>query len=93
MKILRGIGASKGIAIGRVVRMAPPPQTPVCIPVTDPQREVERFFGARQKAFAALEELYQHARGAMGENEAMIFKIHTAMLEDPDYIQIGRAHV
>ncbi len=87
MKILRGIGASKGIAIGRVVRMAPPPQTPVCIPVTDPQREVERFFGARQKAFAALEELYQHARGAMGENEAMIFKIHTAMLEDPDYIR------
>lgn len=93
MKTLKGAGASKGIAIGKVVFMAPPPQTPLCVPITDPQREVDRFFGARQKAFAALESLYHKARQTMGENEAMIFKIHTTMLEDPDYIREIAQHI
>lgn len=86
MKKLTGIGASRGVAIGRLhffdnkVKRVWPHKA------QDVDAELEQFEGARKKAIETLEGLYQRALIEVGPSESMIFRIHQMMLEDQEYI-------
>lgn len=51
----------------------------------DPATEIDRFEAARAEAAEQLKELYGKALQRVGKANAMIFEIHIAMLNDPDY--------
>ena len=87
MKILSGVGASKGIAIGRLLFYTGSPYKIEKITVSDTQAEIARFEEARAVAVANLNNIYEKAKIELGDNDSMIFQIHAMMLEDPDYVE------
>ncbi len=85
MIVLNGTGVFGGIAFGRLSFF----QRNECKirrrHVEDINRELSRFEKAKHTAVAQLQTLYEMALQEMGENHAMIFRIHQMMLEDPDF--------
>jgi phosphotransferase system enzyme I (PtsI) len=86
MTIIRGIGASDGIAIGRISLSAEDSTEVAKTKITDIRAETERAAAARRKAESCLNALYLDARKRVGEAESAIFQIHVMMLQDEDYI-------
>lgn len=86
MKTIKGIAASKGIAIGNVLcyksNSASVPTREDC----DVATETVRFKLAVSEAIEALGVLREGALAAVGEKQAMLFEIQAIMLRDPDYI-------
>ncbi|OOB79277.1 MAG: phosphoenolpyruvate--protein phosphotransferase [Epulopiscium sp. Nuni2H_MBin001] len=84
---LTGIGASNGIAIGKVfIKKEEELQIPTHT-VTDVEGEVVFFKDAIVKATKMLEKLYIKAKTDVGEEEAKIFEVHQMLLQDDDYIE------
>ncbi len=86
MKLV-GIGASNGIAIGKVFVKK---ETELIIPthtVSDVEGEVVRFKDAVAKAQAVLKKLHDKAVETVGEEEAQIFDVHQMLLDDPDFME------
>ena len=82
-KILKGIPASEGIAIGPAYCYAQPElRIPVRLPEAA-EREMERFQFAREQAHVELQGLYESVKARVGEHEACIFEAHQMMLSDP----------
>lgn len=86
MEILKGIGASKGIAIGELHFYKKIDVDVSKREISNPQAEIERFKDAHGKAIEELDRLYNKALTEVGEEEAMIFDIHKMMLDDLDYL-------
>ena len=86
MEILKGIGASKGIAIGELHFYKKIEVDVSKREISNPQAEIERFKDAHGKAIEELDKLYNKALAEVGEQEAMIFDIHKMMLDDLDYL-------
>jgi len=81
--VLKGTGASAGIAAGRVVVRAADAAPPAEPPPGDRQQEAARFAAALADSKRQLTEIAQAVRRQAGEREARIFAAHLAMLEDP----------
>jgi len=93
MLVLKGTGASAGIAAGRVVvrpAEAAPPAEP---PPGDRQQEAARFTAALTESRRQLTEIAQAVRRQAGEREAQIFAAHLAMLDDPLLAGAIRAYI
>lgn len=84
---LKGTGASRGIAFGRICFLRHKPRTPRKYQIKNPDQECERLERARQHAITQLGALYEASLEKLGEQNAAIFQIHQMMLDDPDYVQ------
>ncbi len=95
-RILRGIPASDGIAIGPVFCYSPTElNIPVCAAGTADE-EMSRFDKARERAHRELQDLYDAIEKRAGKEEASIFEAHQQMLSDPalegrirEFVEIG----
>jgi phosphotransferase system enzyme I (PtsI) len=86
MKILKGKGASGGIAIGRMefferVRFEAERRT-----VPDVEAELARFEAACKTAKEQLDFLVAKTIDRLGKKNAELFGVHKMMLEDDDYL-------
>lgn len=79
---LQGIGASKGIAIGKVLVMQQDKLVVEKETITSIDKEIERLDHAKQAAVDQLKELQEYAVGHIGEDEGMIFEVHQTMITD-----------
>jgi phosphoenolpyruvate-protein phosphotransferase len=93
MLVLKGTGASAGIAAGRVVVRAVGAAPPAEPPPGDRQQEAARFAAALAESRRQLTEIAQAVRRQAGEREAQIFAAHLAMLEDPLLAGAIRAYI
>jgi phosphotransferase system enzyme I (PtsI) len=97
--ILRGMGVSSGVAVGRAVLLhaEPLPIVPDPVPPERVDGEIETFHRARRQAAVELEKLKQQVHEELGERYAGIFDAQMLVLEDPylvnqtiQRIRIGR---
>ncbi|RKD34211.1 phosphoenolpyruvate--protein phosphotransferase [Thermohalobacter berrensis] len=82
---MKGIGASPGIAIGKVLVKE---ETKVEVEkksIEDTKAEIERLQEARERSKEQIEKLYNHALENIGKDEAKIFEAHMLILDDPEY--------
>lgn len=76
----------KGIAIGRLYLYEKENAVLNKRLVEDEKSELARFEEARKSAERELSELYEKARKEIGGEEAMIFEIHSMMLQDESFL-------
>jgi len=83
--IVRGIGVSTGVAVGRafLLHAEPLPIVPDPIPPERVDAEADTFHRACQQAAAELELLKNQVRDELGERYAGIFDAQKLVLEDP----------
>lgn len=82
--ILDGIGASSGVAIGKVFIKK---QGTVKVPNTkieNVEAEIKRFEEAKEEALKELQVLYTKAVEEVGEEHAGIFDVHQMLVQDLD---------
>ncbi len=84
--IVKGIGASPGIAIGPVWIYRPIKVEVRTISDSDPITEQLRLDTALQESKKQLEDLHIRTLAMVGEEEAAIFQAHAMVLEDPEFI-------
>lgn len=87
MKILHGIPASGGIAIGSVSKQEL--EFTEKIPhytVSDPVLELKRLDDACRRAQERLQNVYSQSLAVVAEKNSMIFQIHIAMLQDEEFM-------
>lgn len=87
MQKYSGKSVMQGIAVGKIYVYRNQEAVPEKKQVADPETEVRRFFGAKDKAAEQLDKLYQDAVTKTGEEQALIFDIHKMMLDDGDYLE------
>ncbi len=83
--VLKGIGASPGIAIGKVL-LKKDPELKIEKRVKDnTEEEIIRLKKAKEKSKKQINELYEHTLNTIGEEEAKIFEAHGMILDDPEF--------
>jgi phosphotransferase system enzyme I (PtsI) len=82
-KILQGIPASDGIAIGPAFRYIPAEMTVPARASESADEELSRFDAAREQARVELQGLSNAIEKRAGKEEAAIFEAHREMLNDP----------
>lgn len=82
--ILKGIGASDGIAFAKAYRLMEPDLTVEKKDVADVAAEADRFRAALKKSEAELEVIKEKARKDLGDDKAAIFEAHLLVLNDPE---------
>lgn len=87
METLRGISASKGIAVGTVFYLHDKEEKIERVTIGNSVNEISRFQSAQKKAIKDLEEICETKVGIIDEKSLDIFRIHAMMLEDADYIE------
>ena len=80
---MKGIGASAGIAIGKVFQYEPKRAVAFKKIITDTGSEIARLNAARAEAKSQIEILHIKALETIGKQEAMIFEAHIALVDDP----------
>jgi len=93
MRTLRGIAASRGIAIGPTFHFR---RADLCFErctVEDQASEWARFQAALETAREQLADVYAKAETESGAEQAAIFQAHALMLEDPDLLDAVRADI
>ena len=93
MITLKGKGVCGGIAFGKLELVVKSTSRIVKTTVNDTEKELKRFFRAKDEASESLKELYEKAVNEVGEENAMIFEIHKMMLDDKDYIDSVTANI
>ena len=84
--MLKGIGASYGIAIGRALVITEEVVEIVESKVLDFECELARFNSALEKAMIQLEIINNDVKEKLGSEKAEIFEAHLFMLKDPEFI-------
>lgn len=87
MKSLKGVPASRGIAIGKLLFHAGNLYKVEKLSIEDVDAELKRFETARKRSIDKLNAIYEKALIEIGQNDSMIFQIHAMMLEDLDYVE------
>lgn len=87
MITLTGKTVGTGIAFGYLYIYSQTESKIIRRHVDDVNAELERFEFAKKQAHNELEALYQKALAEVGQENAMIFKIHRMMIEDEDYLE------
>ncbi len=87
---LNGLAASPGVALGRAVILAEQ-QDPLHEEADektagDPGLELARFDQAQQTALTQLNELTAQISATLGEEQSIIFRAHTLLLQDRDFL-------
>ncbi len=87
-KILKGIGASDGIAISKVYSLVEPDLnfTETSIESSASAEEVQKFKDSIHKTKVEITKIRNHAEEAVGPEHAAIFDAHLLVLEDPELI-------
>ncbi|MVB09820.1 Phosphoenolpyruvate-protein phosphotransferase [Caprobacter fermentans] len=85
MTTTKGIGVSRGVAVGELWFRAAKITAIDPRAVADPEAEVKRFQDAKAKAIAQLAILYTQTEEKLGKENSILFQIHQMMLEDLDY--------
>lgn len=80
---MKGIGASTGIATGKVFLYDPKTAVAQRITITDTESEIARLNAARSEAKNQIKSLHAKAVETLGKHEAMIFEAHIALVDDP----------
>lgn len=76
MRSIRGVAASKGIAIGKLCIRQPYAQTEHLLSSEDAQVEIQRLDAARIAAEQNIRQLYRQAFQKFGAEDSLIFKSH-----------------
>ncbi|WP_226666088.1 phosphoenolpyruvate--protein phosphotransferase [Metabacillus litoralis] len=84
--LLKGIGASAGIAIAKAYRLEEPELTIEKREIADKDLEKNRFEQAIDKSKAELEKIKDHANRELGKDKAEIFAAHLLVLSDPELL-------
>ncbi|WP_078553733.1 phosphoenolpyruvate--protein phosphotransferase [Bacillus alkalicellulosilyticus] len=85
--IVNGIGASTGIAMGKVFRLENITIDVEKRDVSDVEKEVGRFDSALITSREELTSIRDHAQKELGEDKAVIFSAHLLVLNDPELIE------
>lgn len=93
MKKILGIGASSGIAVGRLKLFAEEEANFEKTAAEDAESELARFSAAREAAAQQLQELYLSSLKKVGEKDSMIFQIHAMMVQDEDFADAVRRRI
>lgn len=88
MQIIKGIGVSPGIAIGKVAMLGDDPRRILrrMIPEKGVKAELERLDAAVKGAIEDLNDVHARAKSEMGDEAAKIFLFHVGMLKDKSLI-------
>ena len=76
MKLLKGIAASRGIAIAKAYRLVEPDLSIVKKMVEDVEEELKRFQMALESSKTELEDIREKAQVKLGTDKAAIFEAH-----------------
>ncbi len=87
MKIIKGIPAAKGIAIGSGFLYRPSQLNSSRQSIQAVDEEIDRLDNALKLAANELEGIYQTALQSVGQEAAEIFNAHLMMLKDPDLLE------
>ncbi len=90
---MKGIPASPGIAIGRVLKLEEPAIVIEHKAVADPEAEVARFEAAVQAALIQVCAIAEAVRRQGHHAEAQVFEAHQLMLEDPEWHSRIAGHI
>ncbi|HEU5139349.1 MAG TPA: phosphoenolpyruvate--protein phosphotransferase [Bacillales bacterium] len=90
---LKGIAASKGIAIAQAFVLQNPDLTIENEKTGDPEKERFRLNRALQQSKKELEAIKSHAVGQLGEEKAEIFSAHLLVLQDPELIGTAKEKI
>jgi phosphoenolpyruvate-protein phosphotransferase len=93
MRTLRGIAASRGIAIGPAFHFRRTELCFECCTVEDPTAQWARFEAALETAREQLADVYAKAEAESGAEQAAIFQAHALMLEDPELLETVRTAI
>lgn len=93
MKTLRGIAASRGIAIGPAFHFRRADLRFERYTVEDPAAEWARCQAALETAREQLADVYAKAEAESGAEQAAIFQAHALMLEDPELLDAVRTAI
>lgn len=85
--MIKGTGASSGIAFGRVFVKKEHRISIEKELITDCKREIARLYEAICVSKNQVEGLYIHTLDSVGEKEAEIFTAHKMLLEDPELLK------
>ena len=86
MKLLKGIAASRGIAIAKAYRLVEPDLSIVKKMVEDVEEELKRFQMALESSKTELEDIREKAQVELGADKADIFEAHLLVLSDPEFV-------
>ena len=90
--IVKGIGASKGIAVGPIRTLVKADLSVEDGPGSGAESECKRLEEALAQAGQELSHLYEKAKAA-GSDSADVFSVHQMMLEDPEFTDSIRANI
>lgn len=82
--VIKGIGASSGIAIAKAFKLEHQELQIAKKTVEDTEAELKRLDEALDKSKAELEVIKDRAEAEMGEDKAAIFAAHLLVLSDPE---------
>lgn len=85
MEQYSGKSIFKGTAIGKILFYSKNQKQVKRSRVEDVEAEIQRYEEAKAAAIKSLNVLYEKALAEVGEANAMIFEIHSMMLDDDDY--------
>lgn len=86
VKIIQGIAASNGIAIGKVTFLKKDNEDICKRNINNVKREISRLETAKAAAVKKLNEIYLKSLKVVGEEDSNIFQIYIMMIQDQDYI-------
>ena len=86
MEMLKGIAASRGIAIAKAYRLVEPDLSIVKKMVEDVEEELKRFQRALESSKTELEDIREKAQVELGTDKAAIFEAHLLVLSDPEFV-------
>ena len=86
MEMLKGIAASRGIAIAKAYRLVEPDLSIVKKMVEDVEEELKRFQRALESSKTELEDIREKAQVELGADKAAIFEAHLLVLSDPEFV-------
>lgn len=84
-RMLRGIAAAPGLAVGRAAWLRQQTQADPEGAATTPAQERERLQAALAAVRAEIEALVVRARADSGDEAAAVFEAHLLLLEDPEF--------
>ena len=85
MEIFQGIPVFGGIAEGNILYFPKDRHNTMCIRVSNPEKEVERYDKACKTILDRLDQLYQKALNEIGESKAKILDIYKLIVMDSDF--------
>lgn len=85
--IIKGIGASDGVAIAKAYLLVEPDLSYSSEKTDNPDAEVSQFKDAIQQSKVELTKIRNNAEVQLGADKAAIFDAHLLVLDDPELIQ------